>query len=708
MDTDYADLMPVFLHEMQEHLARYEQVLLEFEHAPADTALQELFRILHTLKGSCSLFGFKRLSQLIHRAENLVSGLRSGKLSPSESRLSVLFAFGDTLRQRLDQIQSSGKEPEADDSELIHRLEAGLEVAEPSRTESIEEPGLTGTSADETLAGTYKTESKALGESLLQVDVPRLNRLLDRSAELLLLRHAFFDAITALDPARRRDYQLLCLRYQALALELQDSLLQVRMQPIAQLWKSYPRLVRELKLSTGKQFRLVSEGEETELDKTLIEAIRDPLLHVLRNAVDHGLELPHQRRQAGKTEQGTIQLKASQDDGAILIEISDDGRGIDWDVIMARARKLGYLGPDQEASQDELIGFLLRPGFSTSTQVTELSGRGVGLDVVATNLAQIGGRLDVESLAGQGTCFRLRLPLTLSMLPVLLLRQQGQLLAIPQQDIKEILTFQTLERLSLGGQMACRWRNQTLPLGQLGSLMSSSGSRVIQTDQANGFLIVLQGSQRFALAVEEVLEIRELAIKPLSSHWEAYPLLAGASVLGSGEMALLLSLTALEARICSAESAAESLLTVAAQEAEEPLELASLLLFKDRCDALLALPLPEIAALEQITLSQRLATPAGEVLSHQGELLPLVDVASVLAGENSPGDANWLVICERAGRRIGLLAAEVLDIVPDDASASGPALRAGILGTLALPAGTVERLDPEFIWSRFPAMPYAD
>ncbi len=783
-DADANELLPIFILEIQEHLESYDDTLLRLESEPGDArVLAELFRILHTIKGGCSLFGFNRLSRLVHHAENLAAALRSGQLNVTPDVLSALFASGDTLRHRLIQIQETGKEPAQDDTALADRLEALLTTpqtavvlaSEVKEHKPVEAPAYQTTEPkSETTAlaaklppdpaagngqpknqaaiqtaieegesaSELKTASQAhafavsvtaqnpndaafipnqsnqsnqgsvseilpdappgddtlarRNEGLLHVDVQLLNRLLDRSSELLLLRHAFFRATPGTGEMSARDYQQLCQRYQGLALELQESLLQVRMQPIGQLWKTYPRLIRDLGQRTGKQLQLVTVGEETELDKAILEAIRDPLVHLLRNAVDHGFETPDARQALGKPAQGSLRLSAYQDEGSIFVSLEDDGRGLDYEAIKSRGIERGLITAERAAqsSEEDFIQLLFEPGFSTATKVTDLSGRGVGMDVVRTNLAQIGGSIDVFSQSGVGTRFTMRLPLTLTLLPALLLKQGGQQLALPQHHLKEILTRSQLEELSLGERPFCRWRGQTLPLGFLGELMGSGATE-------SNFIVVLQGKRRFALAIEDVTEIQEVAVKPLSSHWENYPLLAGASLLGSGQLTVVLSLSALEAKICREDADART------QTLPLPLDVldaSSALLL---CEALgggqLALPLTEVEALDDLKPEQLLNLPGSEIVSRRGEIVPVLDIGAALAGrppQRQIDKACSLVICERDGRRLGLLVAQVIDIVADQVQAEGPALRGGISRTALLAEGPVEVLEPSYVWSR--------
>lgn len=725
MDADTRELLPVFLLEMQEHLDGYESALLRLENGNAPNAtLAELFRVLHTLKGGCALFGFRRLGNLLHHGETLAVNIRDGKIRVSPEVTDALLELGDVVQEGLSAIQRQGDEPAADYSLLSRRLEdlllspapraeaPALDVAfAPAASEQLPmslEPEAVPIHAqalqpiaDKSLVRPARLDpadsSRAsLTEGLLHVDVPLLNRLLDRSSELMLLRHAFFAFRADLAPQRQRDYQLMCLRYQALAAELQDALMQVRMQPIGQIWRSYPRLLRELGQRLGKQIQLESTGEDTELDKSVLDAIRDPLMHLLRNAVDHGIELPEERRSRGKPPQGTIRLRAYQDEGYIFIEIADDGRGLSWETIRRKAIEKGLLNEiqAQQADQETLLRLLYHAGFSTAETVTDLSGRGVGMDVVHNNLSRIGGSLEVSTNPGQGTCFRMRLPLTLSLLPALLTLQGGQILAIPQHYIREIVPYHLAHRVEIGQGSYCRWREQMLPLGRLDRLLN-------QPETAAAYIVILQTGQSFALAVEQVLEISEVAIKPLGPHWSVHPLMAGATILGSGELALILSLGVLEEKICleRPEVSAPPPLPELAEGLDPQ---SALLLFRDNQQLLLALPLDEVLQLDDLQPGQVIQLPHGRIVSHRGELLPVLDVS--LSPEASRQHAGSLVVCQRQDKRFGLLVEEIVDIAAQPPQVIGPAMRPGVLHTVALPWGAAEVLDPDYLWQKLKVM----
>ncbi|MGV3527058.1 MAG: chemotaxis protein CheA [Candidatus Sericytochromatia bacterium] len=721
MDSDTDELLPVFILEIQEHLDHYDGVLLRLEQDPgAQSALQELFRILHTLKGGASLFGFSRLSRLVHQGETVASDLRDGRLTPHPGVLRLLFELGDTVRAALNVIQQTGQEPSQDYTSLsleLASVQAQAPVAPggngkqtpPVLSDALEtpaaEPPRDETPAPEPLASEpparsapeTATSGQALAESLLSVDVQLLNRLLDRSSELMILRHAFFQMQPYLRGDQQRVFQLSCLRYQALASELQDVLMQVRMQPIGLLWKNYPRLLRELSQYSGKQVVLETSGESTELDKSVLEAIRDPLIHLIRNAVDHGIESAPERDTARKPRHGTLRLSAYQDEGHIFVELSDDGQGLQHAVIRQRAVERGLISAAQAAELEEgaLLRLIFQPGFSTASVVSEISGRGVGLDIVQTNLERVGGQVQIFSSPGQGTTFRLRLPLTLGVISGLILCQREQFYILPQHAVKEILLAPHFELNQVGGASYGRWRGQTLPYRRFDALTGSGGSQPLP------YVVVIQGSRPFALGIEQVDDLREVMLKPLSNHWEGFPLLSGATVLGEGHLALVLSVRALEEQICR-EVLPDRLAPVETAEDIPDLSPDALLLFRGQDKSLLALPLSEVEQLDEVPAHHLQHTPQQLLLQRGDSLLPVYDIAARLRGETRVAplrEASQLILCRREGQRLGLLAAEILDIVDGQLLAQGPAQRPGTSHSVQVPEGVAEVLNTGAFWA---------
>ncbi|MGB0065446.1 MAG: chemotaxis protein CheA, partial [Terracidiphilus sp.] len=487
------DLIREFLIESQEGLDRMERCLTELEERPKDKELlAEIFRSVHTIKGTTGFLGYKRLEKLAHAGENLLGLLRDGKMTASAPVITALLKLLDGLREILKAIEAEGNEGSGDDSALIARIEelqapaqaakaksaaapakareavvakAGAAAVksqdptampEPDAAEAAREPAgqiaaqavalaAQAAEVEEPVADTpaltpaEATRVRAQGataESTLRVDVTLLNRMMNLMGELVLTRNQVLQA-TASDP----NMTMLSRRLDMVTADLRESVMKARMQPVSNVFSKMPRLVRDLSHTLGRRVNLQMEGQETELDKSLLEAIKDPLTHAVRNALDHGIEPPKAREAAGKNPEGVLLLRAAQEGSHVIIEVSDDGAGIAPEKIRNKAIERGLLTPERAAQLGErdLLQLIFLPGFSTAAQVTNVSGRGVGMDVVRTNVEKIGGKVEIDSRAGKGTTLRMRIPLTLAIIPALIVRSIGQSFAVPQGALSELV-----------------------------------------------------------------------------------------------------------------------------------------------------------------------------------------------------------------------------------------------------------------------------
>ncbi len=499
------DLTREFLIESQEGLDRMERCLTDLEERPRDTALlAEIFRSVHTIKGTTGFLGFKRLERLAHAGENLLGLLRDEKLAAGAAVITALLQLLDGLRGILKAIEADGNEGVSEDGALIARLEqlqtpaihpkgrnvppkararhpsgqepphgtparaqqpvsakagaqtAPLEPETPPGSQAVAVSAATldshapaaaavapeppaNAAAPAPAAGPAKARGPIAGsaaESTLRVDVALLNRMMNLVGELVLTRNQVLQA-TAADP----NMTLLSRRLDMVTADLRESVMKARMQPVSNVFSKIPRMVRDLSQSLGRRVSLKMEGQETELDKSLLEAIKDPLTHAVRNALDHGIEPPAVRQAAGKDPEGKLTLRAVQEGSHVIIEVSDDGAGISVDKIRSKAIERRLITPERAAqlSERELLQLIFLPGFSTAAQVTNVSGRGVGMDVVRTNVEKIGGKVEIDSRAGKGTTLRLRIPLTLAIIPALIVRSLNQSFALPQAALSELV-----------------------------------------------------------------------------------------------------------------------------------------------------------------------------------------------------------------------------------------------------------------------------
>ena len=503
------ELTREFLIESQEGLDRMERCLTDLEERPNDAGLlAEIFRSVHTIKGTTGFLGFKRLERLAHAGENLLGLLREGKLVADRPTITGLLQLLDGLRSILKSIETQDSDGEGEDAALITRLvelqgprldPAQAQARQPPRQKAGVHPARAASNASqlahpvsaapaakpaeeaqeppaakapvEADADASKPRGQGTGtgtaaESTLRVDVTLLNRMMNLVGELVLTRNQVLQA-TAADP----NMTMLSRRLDMVTADLRESVMKARMQPVSNIFSKMPRIVRDLSQSLGRRVRLQVEGQETELDKSLLEAIKDPLTHAVRNSLDHGIEPPAERQAAGKDPEGTLKLRASHEGSHVVIEVSDDGAGIDVEKIRRKAIERGLITPERAAQlgERELLQLVFLPGFSTAASVTNVSGRGVGMDVVRTNVEKIGGKVEIDSRAGKGTTLRMRIPLTLAIIPALIVRSmKPELRACPRVRFRSWCTCRRgrLPRPSSGWKArrstgcaasCCRW-----------------------------------------------------------------------------------------------------------------------------------------------------------------------------------------------------------------------------------------------------------
>ena len=552
-------------------------------------------------------------------------------------------------------------------------------------------------------------------ELSVRVDVKLLDELMKLIGELVLTRNQVGQFVG------NKEWPPLIAASQRLNLvttELQDRIMLTRMQPLSHIWGRFPRLVRDAAHSCGKTVKLEMEGADTELDRTMIEAMRDPLTHLVRNSVDHGIESPAQRIAAGKPEEAVVRLRARHEEGQVHIEVEDDGRGIDVATVRQKAVSTGLLSSASASSlsDEEALGLIFRAGFSTREQVTELSGRGVGMDVVKTDVERVGGRVEVHSVVGSGTRITLRLPLTLAILSSVLVECAGETYAIPQVNLLELVLLTgndaTTEIREVGeGAPVYSLRGKLLPILRLRDILGSGEESPPSTDDV--FVMVLQaGGRRFGLVVDGVLDTQEIVVKPLGRHFTHIRAFAGATILGDGRLALILDPAGIAQR--------GRVLAESAPRAPEPVETEvkapadvdrhRLLLMNTRTGARLAVPLEKVQRLEEIPESEVEAVGGREVVQYRGGILRLLRVEDLLdeqrkaSREKAPGeeaaaeafgDGLQVVVHSESDREVGLVVHEVLDIVEERLELQETRPRRGVLGSAVLAGRVTEVLDLE-------------
>jgi two-component system chemotaxis sensor kinase CheA len=652
-NPDVDELTREFLIESQEGLDRMERCLTELEDRPHDRELlAEIFRSVHTIKGTTGFLGYARLESLSHAGENLLGLLRDGKLTADSEIISALLALLDGLRAILASIEAQGVESAGDDSEIIARLlqlqdgsSRGVHLPNPA------EPVM----QNETAA---KIPASA-ADSTLRVDIALLNRMMNLVGELVLTRNQILQA-TGADAG----FAVLSRRLDMVTADLRESVMKARMQPVSHVFSKFPRLVRDLAQQLGKRVRLEMEGQDTELDKGLLEAIKDPLTHSVRNSIDHGIEAPQLRIAAGKPAEGILKLRAYQHGSHVIVEVADDGGGIRVDKVLDKAIERNLITPEKAAqsTERELLQLVFLPGFSTASSVTNVSGRGVGMDVVRNNVEKIGGKVEIESRAGRGTTLRLRIPLTLAIVPALILRSRGQSFALPQGVLDELVHLNADQARTqiewVGDAPVYRLRARLLPLVFLDRLLEQ---REAAQCQAGCYIAVLNADGRsFGLVVDGLADPEEIVVKPLSPALKQIGLFSGATVMGNGEMGLILDPVAIAIR-------ASISLTGEEQDSAEPtpdvarVEENEFLLVEAGAERA-AVRLGDVLRIERIPRSDLERIGDVPVLRFEGALLPLADLAGVLGQPLESGAQLTVVVCRDRERHVGLSVSNVLDV----------------------------------------------
>ena len=558
--NDNAEFIQEFLVESTENLDQLDRDLIALEQAPADEdRLASIFRTVHTIKGNSGFFGFSKLGALTHSGEHLLGKLRDGKLSLDDRVTGSLYSMVDAVRSILQSIEATGGEGEQDFRELAQTLTAvaageGAPVAakpksppsepatQPQNTAPTPSPAPVPPPAEAAPAVPAVAEKsldqpaagRSASESSIRVDVGLVASILDLVGELVLARNQL-RSIETLDPGMQAVVQ----RINAVTNALQETAVKTRLQPIEQVFSKFPRTVRDLAVACGKEVQLVIDGADTELDRTLIESIRDPLTHLVRNAVDHGIELPEVRRAAGKPEQARIVVEARHHAGQLQVRVVDDGRGIDPDAIRRKVVERGMQAAEVAArlGERELFDFLFLPGFSTAKQVTEISGRGVGLDVVHQMVTSTSGTVRVESRVGAGTTFSMQLPVTLSVVRAALVQVGGEPYAFPLARIDRVLRVGTDAITAVQGRLQCEVDGESTGLVDGAALLG-----VGETVRGAATSVVVLGDDhgKVGLVVERFLGEQDLVVRTLDPRLGKIPHVAAAAILDDGSPALII------------------------------------------------------------------------------------------------------------------------------------------------------------------------
>jgi two-component system chemotaxis sensor kinase CheA len=690
---DVDDLTKEFIAESQEGLDRMERCLTELEMRPNDTGLLgEIFRAVHTIKGTTGFLGFDRLEKLAHAGEHLLGSLRDGRLAVTSELISGLLHLMDGLRAILTLIEETGGEGTRsgdEDGELIAELallngEMPPAQIEPELLHAVVgngEPADAAMSAEEAAKvpgtpsaplSTATSERNGAGsDKTLRIDVDVLNRMMNLVGELVLTRNQMLQSDMA-----AANFPELARRLDSVTADLRETVMQARMQPVGNLFGKFPRMVRDLARACGRDVRIEFAGQETGLDKSLLEAIKDPLTHAVRNAVDHGIESPTDRVLAGKPAEGCVRLKAFHQSGSVVIEVADDGAGIPMERVREKAIERNLVTTEQAAgmSEREVLQLIFLPGFSTAAAVTTVSGRGVGMDVVRANVEKVGGSVEIESRRGEGTTLRLRVPLTLAIVPSLVVRSGGQSFALPQSALVELVDIPQREFARavqrIGSAELYRLREHLLPMIWLDRLL---GLEADSSEMSQGhYLAVLEADGcRYGLVVDDLMSPEEIVVKPLSPVLREIGLFSGATVLGNGTLALILDIGATAARAGVKPIEEENMGVSAGEVTIQESTGESFLIFEDRARERTALPLDMVERIESVPLERIECVGGWPLLQYRSELLPLKDEGNVLpdleaARQRGEEVSVTVLICGEASRggeqRVGLIVRQVLDV----------------------------------------------
>ena len=742
------DLLREFLTETNESLDTVDNQLVRFEQDPNNAKiLDNVFRLVHTIKGTCGFLGLPRLEALAHAGETLMSKFRDGMPVTAEAVTLILSSI-DRIKEILGGLEATETEPEGTDQDLIDPLvqlsmqsfatasepvavkeevlslpqtaerelrpgEVSLDELERAFRETATEvapqpaPAAPPAPAQDTAPAVASSKKPAAAKSVVEVEVLEADKIANQSirvnvdtlehlmtmvSELVLTRNQL------LEISRRNEdteFKVPLQRLSNVTAELQEGVMKTRMQPIGNAWQKLPRIVRDLAGELHKQIELEMHGADTELDRQVLDLIKDPLTHMVRNSADHGLETPSERAAAGKPEQGTIRLSAYHEGGHIIICIADNGRGLNTERIKAKAVASGLVSEAdlEKMTEAQIHKFIFAPGFSTAASVTSVSGRGVGMDVVRTNIDQIGGTIDVKSVAGEGSSVTIKIPLTLAIVSALIVEAAGDRFAIPQLAVVELVRARAnsehrIERIK--DTAVLRLRNKLLPLMHLKKLLKiDDGS---SSDPENGFIVVTQvGNQTFGIVVDGVFHTEEIVVKPMSTKLRHIDMFSGNTILGDGAVIMIIDPNGIAkalgaAGVASHEIADEN----AAMRASAAEQLTSLLVFRAGTSQPKAVPLGLVTRLEEIAADKIELSNGRYMVQYRDQLMPLVQMGGVSVQTSG---AQPILVFADDGRSMGLVVDEIIDIVEERLHIEVAGSADGILGSAVIKGQATEVID---------------
>jgi len=691
------DLLREFLTETNESLDRLDAELVRFEQEPNNgNILGNIFRLVHTIKGTCGFLGLSRLEALAHAAETLMGRFRDGMPVTAEA-VTLILATIDRIKTILDEIEAHQQEPAGGDGDLIDHLGRLIRqenaTPRPAPREKLEKPEKTEKPEKQDKATSERPDDERgdrIANHSIRVNVETLDHLMTTVSELVLTRNQLLEIVRRHEDS---DFKVPLQRLSNVTAELQEGVMKTRMQPIGNAWQKLPRIVRDLCAELGKDIELEMHGAETELDRQVLELVKDPLTHLVRNCADHGIETTAERLAVGKPAKGMIRLGACHRGGHIIIEIADDGRGLDVARIRAKAVENG-LGSEAEIaakSETEICNLIFAPGFSTAARVTSISGRGVGMDVVRSNIEEIGGTVDLKSVPGAGTTFTIKIPLTLAIVSALIVEAGGERFAMPQLVVLELLRVgptgeHRIERIK--DTPVLRLRNRLLPLIHLKEVL-----RLGESDGENGFVVVTQvGSQVFGIVVDGVFHTEEIVIKPMSSKLRHIAAFSGTTILGDGSVIMIIDPNGIAQMLGRAAPAAhDDKPELKDRDEARNEDTIPLLVFRAGSPQPKAVSLSLVTRLEEIDCRKIEISDGRHLVQYRDQLMPLLRI-DTQADLKKDGAQPILVFSDR-GRSMGLVVDEIVDIVEDRLNIEVTSDRPGVLGYAVIKGNATEIID---------------
>jgi len=787
MDDMDEEVLQLFVEESREHLGGIEDDLLAMESMDGldEDLVNRVFRTLHTIKGGAGFFDLINLQNLAHSMENLLDLIRKNELDTTKFIVSSLLAGADTVASMVDNLEASNDydisdhlavfdgilkgdtapeeaapvasddavsstgeeqkiEPEVSTEPVSAEDNSPAEEPEVSTPEPQSEPAAKAVvetakpQAPAAQTAPAKAAATSTGDQSIRVHLSLLDRLMELAGELVLTRNALIQSVETGDPAL---LQPAAKKVDAITSQLQRAIMSTRMQTIDIVFSKFRRIVRDLSGQLGKQINLEILGEDVELDKTIIEALGDPLTHLVRNSIDHGLEIPAERKAAGKPPFGQLRLHAFHEGGQVVIEVSDNGAGIDPQRIAKKAIEKGMASEEEIArmSEKDIVRLIFQPGFSTAEEVTDISGRGVGMDVVRQNLAKVGGVADIESVLGKGTTIRVKLPLTLAIIPSVLVGISTENFAIPQVNVVEMVGVAPDEVKSriqhVGGVAMLRLRGELVPLIELSDFFGITNTyRDAQTGVMNNerrdrladrrevdepeevtsnarhgverreslessvnIVIVAAGAFKYGIRVDELHESAEIVVKPLGMHFQGSNEFSGATILGDGTVALILDVDGVR-MLSGANESQQNESDTRTREVEDSRDVdsCSILIIQHAKDEVYAVPLQLVARIERFSTADLQDVGDRKAISYRGGILPLISLEGIVSSQALDVSAEefYVIVYTVGNEEIGLMASDIRDIVDyKDTIDNRTHKRAGIAGSMIVDSEILQFLD---------------